>query len=247
NCGETAMSCEKYREALIDAAATGEATEGALAEHLAECPECRAVDERERALFLSIDGALGGRVNERPRESFLPRIRDRVRHEGESRAGWNPMWAWAGAASALLLLAMAHPWTALEKHPAAGRLNGAGVEVPQTSVREPSNRARLERGSAEISRRREHVRRHPAGRSMAKQSATGEPEVLVPPDEAEAFRQFVARVASGDQMALAVASPAKENATASNAELPVVRSVDIAELQLRPEKWRGWDGGSDPE
>jgi hypothetical protein len=29
-CGETAMSCEKYREALIDAAAAGGASEGGL-------------------------------------------------------------------------------------------------------------------------------------------------------------------------------------------------------------------------
>jgi hypothetical protein len=40
--------------------------------------QCRAALQREQMLFAAIDDALGGRVNEVPHESFLPRIRDRI-------------------------------------------------------------------------------------------------------------------------------------------------------------------------
>jgi hypothetical protein len=81
------MSCEKYREALSEVAVTSGALEGALAEHLARCSECRAIWQREHALFAAIDSVLRGRINECPRESFLPRIRGQDHHEAESKAG----------------------------------------------------------------------------------------------------------------------------------------------------------------
>jgi hypothetical protein len=240
------MNCEKYREALIDAAAIGGANEAGLAEHLARCSQCSAIWQREHALFRAIEGVLRGRMNECPGESFLARIRHRISHEGESQAGWNPIGAWAGAALALLLLAIAHPWTVLEQRPVERSLNGIPV-VSQRSVWQNSKAARLARGSTEISGRREHIRTHSAERSMAKQSAPPEPDVLVPPDEAKAFAQFVARVASGDRMAEAAARPTKDIAASGNAELPEILSFDVVNLQLKPLKWREWDGVSDPE
>jgi hypothetical protein len=239
------MSCEKYREALIEAAAVGGANEAGLAQHLARCSQCRALWQREHALFRAIDGALRERMNQCPGESFLPRIRNRIAHAAESEARWNPSWAWAGAALALLVFATAHPWTVLKQYPVDRNLNGVPVHVSPRSVRQNSERARSARGSTEISLRPEHVRRHSTEHSLAKQSAPREPEVLVPPDEAKAFAQFVARVASGDRMAEAVGRPAKDNATAGNLELPESFSFDVADLQREPLKWKAWDEGWD--
>ena len=240
------MSCEKYREALIDAAAIEGATEAGLAKHLTQCSECRAIWQRERALFAAIDGALRGRMNECPHERFLPRIRARIAHacEAEPEAGWNPRWAWAwaGAAFALLALAIAHPWTVLEQPPVDRSLNGVPVHVSQRSVRQNSDAVRLARGSTGILGRRQHFRRVPALRVLAKQSAPREPEVLVPPDEANAFAQFVARVAIRDEIAEAIVSPAKDRATSGNAELREILSVDVADLQ-EPLKWEERDEG----
>src|SRR4029077_20343478 len=93
------------------------------------------------------------------------------------------------------------------------------------------------RGSAEHSRTQQHVRlnsappRHAQTPLGARQPATVEPEVLVPPDEARAFALFVARVAGRDAMAEAVVRPAVEKAVERNAELPGVPSVDLADLQ----------------
>jgi hypothetical protein len=82
---------------------------------------------------------------------------------------------------------------------------------------------------------------------MAKQSTPREPEVLVPPDEVKAFAQFVARVAIRDEIAEAVVSPAKDKATAGNAESPQILSLDVADLQLEPLQWKEWDEVWDPE
>jgi len=241
------MSCEKFQEAWIEAAATQQALEGELREHLAQCSECRAAREREQALFRAIDGALGARVNERPPENFLPRIRGRIAREAGPRAGWNPMWAWAASAS--LLLAIAHPWTVLEQHPVEGTGNVAPVQAGQRqrSAREYSKAEPFVRGPADISGKRLPFRRHSAGPSSAKRSAPPEPEVLVPPDEAEAFRQFVARVGSGDEMAEAVVRPLKDPVTAGNAELPEIRSLDIARLRPKPLEREAWVAAWDPD
>src|SRR5256884_9244256 len=44
--GEVAMLCEHYKDALIEAAASGAAPSGELREHLAECASCRRSEER---------------------------------------------------------------------------------------------------------------------------------------------------------------------------------------------------------
>jgi hypothetical protein len=60
--------------------------------------------------------------------------------------------------------------------------------------------------------------------------ADREPEVLVPPDEAKAFAQFVARVAGRDVRAEAAVRPMPDQATKPR-ELLELPLVDIADLQ----------------
>ena len=239
------MSCEKYRDALIDAVAASGGYEGGLAEHLARCPECRARQQREHALFAAIDDALRKRVNERPREVFLPQIRARITHEAESNAGWSPNWA--GAALALLLLAITHPWTVLRQHPVSGSFNVVPVHVPQRSVGKNVEAKPSSRRSTEVSGMRQHFRRHSAEHSGVRQSVPPELDVLVPSDEARAFAQFVSRVQGGDEVAEAVVRPAKDKPTARNTELTEIRSVDIADLQVKPLRWEESDEVWDSE
>jgi hypothetical protein len=71
---------------------------------------------------------------------------------------------------------------------------------------------------------------------------------LVPPDEEQAFAQFVGRVAGRDAMAEAVVSPAVNDTANRNTGLLAVPSVDIADLQLdraRQEEWINQTGGSE--
>jgi hypothetical protein len=237
------MTCEKYRNVLIDAAA-GEPLDGGLADHLEGCTPCRAILEREQELFTAIDDALRARMNAEPQAGFLAGVHAQITHEAQrqdaqKQSGWNPMWALAGAAAlALALVVIAHPWGRLQQQP----VTAESVKVPALRAHESPAMTQSVRGSADYSRTQQHARlvsaqpRH-AQTPVAKQPATVEPEVLVPPDEAKAFALFVARVAGRDAMAEALVRPAVEKAVERNAELPGVPSVDLADLQSNSLRW----------
>src|SRR6267142_1283250 len=72
--GEVAMLCDKYKEALIEAAASGAALPGGLREHVEVCAICGARLAAERTLFAAIDGGLDKAANAKVRSSFLPNV-----------------------------------------------------------------------------------------------------------------------------------------------------------------------------
>jgi hypothetical protein len=249
------MTCEKYREALIDAAA-GEPPDRGLAGHLEDCAPCRATLTSERDLFAAIDRALRTRMNEEPRAGFLAGMHAGIAHEAQKQdaqkqSGWNPMWAWAGAAAALALVVVviAHPWGRLRQPP----VTAESVKAPALRAHESPAMPQSVRVSAGHSRTQQHARLDSAQPPhaqppVAKQPATVEPEVLVPPDEARAFALFVARLAGRDERAQAMVRPASDNATAGSAGTSEFLTLDMADLQREPLQWEAWtDEGRDPE
>ena len=80
------MLCEHYKEALIEAAASGAEPHGDLRAHLDGCAGCRAAFEQEQALFASIDGGLRVTANADVPASLLPRVRARLHAEPFRRA-----------------------------------------------------------------------------------------------------------------------------------------------------------------
>jgi hypothetical protein len=248
------MTCEKYRDALIDAAA-GEPLDRGLAVHLEGCTPCRATLTHEQDLFTAIDDALHARMSETPRAGFLASVHTQIAHEAQKQdaqkqSGWIPMWAWAGvAALALVLVVIAHPWGRLQQPP----VTAENVKAPALRAHESPAMTQSVRGSADHSRTQQHARLDSAQplqaqTPVAKQPATLEPEVLVPPDEARAFAQFVARVAGRDERAQAVVSPAADKANAGSAGTSEILTLDMADLQREPLQWEAWtDEGSDSE
>jgi hypothetical protein len=248
------MTCEKYRNVLIDAAA-GEPLDRGLADHLEGCTPCRATLTREQDLFAAIDDALRARMSERPQAGFLASVHAQIAHEAQrqdaqKQSGWNPMWALAGAAAlALFLVVIAHPRGRLRQQP----VTAESVKAPALRAHESPALTQSLRGSAEHSRTPRHARLdsvqplHPET-PVAKQPATVEPEVLVPPDEAKAFALFVARVAGRDERAQAVVKPASDKATAGSAGMSEFLTLDMADLQREPLQWEAWtDEGRDPK
>ena len=220
------MTCEKYREALIEGAATGGELEGSLANHLNGCTQCRARLQHEQWLFAAIDDALRTKVNERPRSGFLACVRTQVSKEGLPKSRWSPVWALAGAALALALIAVAHP----------GARPARTLNTPTISARQSLESAQSGRGSTEDSDARGRVRQHLTKQAVTRRAARREPEVLVPPDEGKAFAQFVARLGRRDEVAQAFVSPAADE----NNELSQMPPVEIARLQLKPLVWEKW-------
>jgi hypothetical protein len=248
------IPCEKYKDALIDAAAA-EPLDRRLADHLEDCTPCRATLSREQDLFTAIDDALRARISETPRAGFLASVHTQIAHEAQKQdaqkqSGWIPMWAWAGAAAlALVVVVIAHPWGRLQQPP----ITAEKVKAPVLRAHQSPEITQSARVPAEHSPTRQHARLDSAQplhaqTSAAKQPATLEPEVLVPPDEAKAFAQFVARVAGRDERAQAVVRPASDKTTAESAGTSEFLTLDMADLQREPLQWEAWtDEGRDPE
>jgi hypothetical protein len=227
------MICDKYENALLAAASNGE-LDAKLARHLEHCSKCRMTLRSQRELLSRIDSALRAQVNEDPRPGFMAQLRLQLSKELTARPGPDRVGHVAGAALALVLIAMFYP---LVNHPfvnhslvnplvnarrssVQGNLQTPTIEVPQSAGVTQSARASEDSGVRS---------RHHSKRPVVQSAVPQEPEVLVPPDEQKAFAEFVACVARRDTIAQAVATPA---ATKTFTELPRVSSVDIADLQL---------------
>src|SRR5216684_4414133 len=101
--GEVAMPCKHYKDALIEAAASGAEPPGELRAHLAGCVDCRAALEQEQALFASIDAGLHVAANAEAPASLLPRVRARLDAEAAPQRRWIQPLIFAAASVALVL------------------------------------------------------------------------------------------------------------------------------------------------
>lgn len=224
------MTCDKYENALLLAAASDGALDAKLARHLERCSTCRVTLRSERELFSRIDSALRAQVNEDPRPGFLTQLRLRFSKALTARPRSNRAWPVAGAALAPILIAVLYPLLNARQSGVHGNLETPTIRVAQSARVTQSAHA----GEDSAVRSHHHSKR-PALRSVVRR----EPEILVPPDEQQAFAQFVACVARRDAMAQAVVTPANKTAN-RNTELPQVSFVDIADLQLGRPRQKEW-------
>jgi hypothetical protein len=225
------MTCDKYENALLLAAASKDKLDAKLARHLAHCSTCRMTLRSERELFSRIDSTLRAQVNEDPSSAFLAQLRVQFSKELTARPGSNRAWHVAGAALALILIAAVYPLVNAPQSSVQGNLETPTIRVAQSA------RVTQSPGASEdlAVRSRRHSRRPSVRSAVAR-----EPEVLVPPDEQKAFAQFVACVARRDTMAQAVVIPAANKTVNRNTELPQVSVVAIADLQMRRAGQEEW-------
>jgi len=218
------MSCEENIQALIDAAALGQAPESRVAKHVKRCRQCQARLEREQQLFEAIDSALRTRLSEAPRTGFLARASARLSKEPTNSSGASPAWA-AVPVLVLALLASTRPWIK-SRQTIVAATPAPPVARMQRNTSSPTS-ARTAKPRPAVAPSRESFNQS----SGIKVAASREPEVLVPPDEQKAFAQFVARVAGQDVMAAAVVNRAPDKTIPKDAALPQVPSVDLAQLE----------------
>jgi hypothetical protein len=225
------MTCDKYKDALLLAAASNDELDAKLARHLVHCSACRLTLRSGRELFSRIDSALRAQMNEDPSSAFLAHLRLQLSKELTARPGSNRVWHVAGAALALILIAAVYPLVNARQSNVQENLDTPTIRVAQGArVTQPA------RAAEDLTVRSRHHARRPSARSAVPR----EPEVLVPPDEQKAFAQFVACIARRDTMAQAVVIPAPNKTVNRNTELPQVSVVAIADLQLRrvgQEEW----------
>lgn len=100
------MPCEYYKDALIEAAATGE-LQGELGAHLAGCASCRSAFAEEKSLFASIDVGLHATANAEVPPSLLPRVRAALEEGSSPKHAWlTNGFALATAAAVILTLSI---------------------------------------------------------------------------------------------------------------------------------------------
>lgn len=221
------MPCAHYKDALIEVAASGATLQGELRAHLDECASCRATLDEGRSLFSAIDSGLHAGANADVPSSFLPRVRAQLDEAIVPRFRWfQPLpFAFASVALAFVVLLMARP-----HHPAPEEIiKQSPIVVPKTTV--PATRENPEgtdgTQSAAIPVRHSHVVRNSTDRHS---SASGNPEVLVPPDEREELARFVAALNQHRDFAAAFLAQRPEKKDAPVAVDP----LQISDIEIKP-------------
>lgn len=223
------MLCEHYKDALIEAAATGAAPQGELRAHLTECAACRASFAQEQSLFAAIDSGLYAAANTQVPPSLLPRVRGSLEGVLVGRRHWVQTLAFAsaGVALALVVFLVARPPHRTPENVAEQGAVAAPAAVTPTESTHPEEIPSIGTQIASVRRNRSHT----AGNSTIPHSAaSSSPEVLVPPDEREAFARFLGR----DRALATPASVSAARAPKAPQEFVEILPVEIASLTVTP-------------
>ena len=222
------MLCEYYKDALIDAAAGGVAPGEKLRAHLAECLSCREAFMREQSLFATIDTGLHAAVNAEVPLSLLPRARDRISEADAPRFRWLQavVLAYASAAIVAAIFVMAR----------LGHTTREDVtrqSSPITASIPPVTTTTAEKHFSESTQKAvSHVNysRSTRNSTIPRSAASGNPEVLVPPDEREGLAQLVATLNEHPDVAVAFLAqhPEKKDALVS------VDPLEISDIEIKP-------------
>jgi hypothetical protein len=221
------MPCEHYQNALIEAAASSTAPQGELRAHLAACAACRTGFVQEQSLFSSIDTGIRATANAEAPASLLPRVRARLADETAPSRTWNQPMIFAAASVALAFAIF------LFVRPYHSRPDNQAKRTPQIPVSEtPATNARGQNSgpATQVVSSNVNNSQLPGHSTLLRPVASSQPEVLVPPDEREAFSRFVFTVQQRRDVAAALLapSPRKEDA------LVTVEPLQIADLEVKP-------------
>jgi len=188
------MLCEKYKEALVEAAASGAALPNALREHVQACEHCAAMLTGERALFAAVDAGLHKAANAKVHCSFLPNVKAKLAIETVPTR--NPIPAW-GLVCATSALALAVAFLGLPR----GTSDKARIEAINVPSKMPAGpgEAVLNLALARKTRSSERAYKVPKQQNFSV-AGSPEPEVLIQPEEEEFLKGFYAtvRMPAGD-------------------------------------------------
>ncbi len=201
------MPCQHYKNALIEAAASGAQPQGDLRAHLAGCADCRAAFAQEQSLFASIDAGLHVAANAEAPASLLPRVRARLDEAVAKQRRWLQPVILAAASVALtfaiFLFARPHPSRPDNQAKQTPQILGSETLVKNARPQVSGPATQIVSSTANKSQTRVHS-------TLLRTVASSQLEVLVPPDEREAFARFVAVLGERREVALALATPAPQ-------------------------------------
>jgi hypothetical protein len=216
------MLCDKYKEALIEAAASGAALPGGLREHVEVCAICGARLAAERTLFAAIDGGLHKAANAKVRSSFLPNVKANL--ATKTIPARNPIPGRAlVCATAALALAVAFLSVLRGDHDKA---RTGAITVP--------SKVPAGAGGVELSLAPEHKTRYSATvlraaeQENAPHIASPEPEVLIQPEEEEFLKRFYAAMRNPERYARAEVTDDPE----VTAKPLIIEQIEVRDLKI---------------
>jgi hypothetical protein len=188
------MLCDKYKEALVEAAASDAALPNALREHLEACEHCAAMLAGERTLFAAVDAGLHKAANAKVGCSFVSNVKASLATETVPARNPIPGWALVCATGALALFAA---FLSLPR----GAHNKTHTEAITSPSMVPAGAGGVE---LSLAPKRKTVYSARAFEAPEQQNVSGtashEPEVLIQPEEEEFLKRFyaAARHPAGD-------------------------------------------------
>jgi hypothetical protein len=179
------MPCQHYKEALIEAAASGSEPQRELRAHLDACAACRGAFEQEQSLFASIDAGLHVAANAEVPGSLLPRVRARLDEESAPRRSWLINWL-VLASAAVMVVAFLTARAVWRINAVQKPVEMAGnISAPQQVTPPPQNQNPVVAppvGKNSASQRQLAIAKNlPAHKTLAGGKTI--PEVLVPRDQ----------------------------------------------------------------
>jgi hypothetical protein len=218
------MPCKHYKDALIEAAASGAQPQGHLRAHLRVCASCRAAFEQEQSLFASIDAGLHAAVNGDVPASLMPRVRTRLDEVAVPQRRWfHPL---VLAAASVALAFAIFPFARTHHF---GRDNQAKltpqIEAPATNAGHQNSGP----GSRVVSSNRNNFKTR-GNSTVFHPVASSQPEVLVPPDEREALARFIVVLQERREVALALVTPPPQ----TKDEPASLEPLQIDGLEIKP-------------
>lgn len=218
------MPCESYKDALIQATASGSELQSDVREHLDACASCRITYAEEQYLFASIDTGLHKLACTEVPAWLLPRVRARLDEEAIFQRSWLVNWrALAGATAIVAVFFAAHlVWrTGMKAQPAETAIR---TNAPASVISQPQQQKSL----AVAPSRRNSISQSRAAiaKNLVPQEALAtrntQPQVLVPPDQEIVLARYAEQWRQRKRAPL----------LAENPEDPSVAPLQVAPIQI---------------
>jgi hypothetical protein len=208
------MLCDKYKGALIEAAASGAALPSQLGAHVSICVHCGEMFAAEQSVFALVDSGLRSRANAIIPRNFDYRVRAALQVEAAQRRKRYPVvLAWCSLAAAMLMVILL-----------TRNLQRGATEATESARVHSSDAVSVGRndslgGALRAARPpKPSVRRH------------DQPEVLVPQGQEELLAKYMEGIAARKARVTFSADLQHE----TNMKPVEVPSIEISELVVRP-------------
>jgi hypothetical protein len=229
------MTCNHYKQALLELAARGAEPDPQLLAHLQACSSCSSAFENERSLFASIDSCLRSSANAEIPSSFIPSVRAQLQRESPATQAariTNPLfWLPAIAAAAIILFIFASQYRRIKPQPTDEPLAIERTESPvatATIAAIPSQATTAPITAAVGKRFASKAMIRPDKKPV--RAGSSDPEILVPPDQEILLARYADQFRRHHQSSATLLTEVAPDQT-DQLQVPLIQ---IAELEVKP-------------